>query len=164
MEWLKKIAGFAEKYRYVILVAVIGFVLMLIPSRSETAAETKQTEPTAVVQQDVAEELTQILSQLQGAGKVKVMLTVRAGESTEYQVDEDITNGETGSVRRDTVIVTDENRAQQGLIRQVNPPQYLGAIVLCEGADSAAVRLSIIEAVSKVTGLGTDKISVLKMK
>lgn len=163
MEWLKKITGFAEKFRYVILVAVVGLVLMLIPSRSETAAETKQTEPTAA-QQNVAEELTQILSQLQGAGKVKVMLTVQAGESTEYQVDEDITNGETGSVRRETVIVTDENRAQQGLIRQVNPPRYLGAIVLCEGADSAAVRLSIIEAVSKVTGLGADKISVLKMK
>ena len=164
MEWMKKITDFVGKFRYVILVAVIGLILMLIPTRSGTGSETKQTEPTVTARQDVAQELTQILSQLQGAGKVKVMLTVREGETTEYQIDEDITNGENGSVRQDTVIVTDGSRNQQGLIRQVNPPQYLGAIVLCEGADSAAVRLSIIEAVSKVTGLGTDKISVLKMK
>ena len=49
-------------------------------------------------------------------------------------------------------------------MRQENPAQYLGVIVVCEGADSPAVRLAIVEAVSDVTGLGADRISVLKMK
>ena len=40
----------------------------------------------------------------------------------------------------------------------------MGAIVVCQGGDNATVRLAIIEAVSNVTGLGADKISVLKMK
>ena len=113
---------------------------------------------------DITEELTEILCQIEGAGRVKVMLTAATGETTVYQQDEDITSGENGSIRRETVIITDSDRGQSGLVQQVNPPEYLGAIIVCEGADRAAVRLSIIEAVSKVTGLGTDRISVLKMK
>jgi stage III sporulation protein AG len=64
----------------------------------------------------------------------------------------------------DTVIITDSSRNESGLIRQVNPPVYLGAIVLCQGGDRPSVRLAIVDAVSKVTGLGADRISVLKMK
>ena len=55
-------------------------------------------------------------------------------------------------------------RKQTGLVQQVNPPTYLGAVIVCQGADSASVRLAIVEAVGSVTGLSTDKITVLKMK
>ena len=43
-------------------------------------------------------------------------------------------------------------------------PVYKGAVVVCEGADHASVKLNIVQAVSSLTGLGSDKITVLKMK
>ena len=93
------------------------------------------------------------------------MLTESMGEEIHYQTDEDQTvSADSDSCRSDTVIVTGEDRGQSGLIRKVNPPTYRGAIVVCQGADRAAVRLAIVEAVSAVTGLGADRISVLKMK
>ena len=64
----------------------------------------------------------------------------------------------------DTVIITDSERNQNGLIHQINPPSYMGAIIVCQGADDPAVKLSITEAVSKITGLKTNRISVLRMK
>lgn len=39
-----------------------------------------------------------------------------------------------------------------------------GAVVVCAGAESARVRLAVINAVSAYTGLGSDKITVMKMK
>ena len=39
-----------------------------------------------------------------------------------------------------------------------------GCVVVCEGADSPAVRLEVTNAVAAYTGLGSDKISVIKMK
>ena len=89
------------------------------------------------------------------------MLTVKTGETIVYQNDEDISGG---SIRQDTVIITDGDRVQSGLVQHIVAPEYRGAIVVCEGADKPEVRLHIIEAVASVTGLGTDKISVLKMK
>lgn len=168
MDWItlrNKAVEIVKKYRYAFLVLLIGLALMLIPSRS--GESTSQPEPTEQAQQeqpDIARQLEEILTQIQGAGKVSVMLTVASGEKTIYQSDVDLSGGEDGTSRSDTVIITDENRAEKGLVQQVNPPVYQGAVIVCQGADSASVRLAIVEAVSKVTGLSSDRISVLKMK
>ena len=39
-----------------------------------------------------------------------------------------------------------------------------GAVVVCTGADSPQVQLDVTNAVSAYTGLGSDKIRILKMK
>ena len=166
MDWLavKEKAGyFLRKYRYVLLILLVGIVLMCLPGGEEPEQERVSPEQTDGMSAppDPEERLRQILSQIEGAGKVEVLLTPLAGEETVYQTDEDLTaNGD----RMETVIITDAQRAQQGLVKQVNPPVYLGAVVVCQGADRATVRLAIVEAVANATGLGADKISVLKMK
>ena len=40
--------------------------------------------------------------------------------------------------------------------------RWTGAVVVCEGADSAAVRLELTRAVSALTGLGADRIKIVK--
>lgn len=167
MDWIslrKKSAGIICKYKYALLVLLFGLAFMLIPEigtkdlpENEITQEQTESAPSMEMQ------LTGILSQIHGAGKVQVMLSVAEGERVIYQTDQDVSGGD-GDSRSDTVIVSDGNRVQSGLIQQVNPPSYLGAIVVCQGADKPAVRLAIVEAVSKATGLGTDRISVLKMK
>lgn len=155
---------FFQKYKYVALIVLVGIVLMLIPSESGTQKDAVITADTDNIL-SLEEQLAQILSQVKGAGKVQVLLTEASGRETIYQTNEDTSQTETSSsIRISTVTVTDAQRNEQGLIRQQNPPKYLGAIVVCDGGDQATVRLAIIDALSKVTGLGSDKISVLKMK
>lgn len=157
MDILKKITDFVSKYRYVVLVLAVGVILMLLPTSSDDHTQSSDVEYAPEAEMSTAAELEEILSQIDGVGKVRVMLSVATGEYTVYQYDE---NGDS----RDTVIITDGDRAEAGLIQQMNPETYRGAIIVCQGADSATVRLSVIEAVSKVTGLSSDRISVLKMK
>ena len=151
-----------KKYRYAVMIVLLGVVLMCLPSRRENTVE-PVTESTKAedVQTGLEESLSAVLSQIKGAGKVEVLLTEAVGAETLYQSDSDTV---TDSQRLDTVIISDGNRAQSGLIRQINPPSYQGAIVVCQGADSSAVKLAIVDAVSSVTGLGADRITVLKMK
>lgn len=151
MEHVKKATDFILKYRYVLLVLAVGVVLMLLPSGTKEDANTATQETAS--QESINTHLEQILAQISGVGKVRVLVTVEAGEQTFYQSDDG-----------DTVIITDADRTQSGLVQQILPQTYLGAIIVCQGADSAAVRLSVIDAVSKVTGLSTDRITVLKMK
>ena len=159
-----KIQGVFQKYKFAVLILIAGIVLMMIPS-----PKSEETMPQAsaqkVQERSLNEELADILSQIEGAGRVQVLLTLSAGEETLYQTDEDTDlEAESSSNKSKTVIVTNTEKAQTGLIKQINPPKYLGAVILCQGADNPAVRLSIIDAVKKITGLGADKISVLKMK
>ena len=153
-----------KKYRYAAIVIVAGIFLMLLPIGEASASE--ETAPNQrEVSDSMEERLCAILSQIRGAGRVQVMLTIAQGEETVYQFDQDLTTDEGGSSsQKDTVTVTDKDRGQSGLITQVNPPRYQGALIVCQGADDPAVRLAISEAVSGLTGLGTDKIAMAKMK
>ena len=139
------------KYRYVLLVALAGLALMLFPTGPEVA------EPAATVaaEESLESRLEAILSRIDGAGEVKVLLTEDRGGEVFYQ-----TEGEDGK----TVLISGADRSESGLVRTTQPPSYRGAVVVCRGADSAAVRLAVVEAVANATGLGTDRITVLKMK
>lgn len=167
MDWLtikNKGISMISKYKFAILILVIGAILMLIPGKSAKKSVGPESQAVPVAEKSITEELTQILGQIKGVGKVQVMLTVASGEMTIYQYDEDSQTGENGSIRKQTVIVSDADRNETGIIQQIIPPKYQGAVVVCDGGDHPSVRLAIVDAVSKVTGLGSDRISVLKMK
>lgn len=167
MDWLKlktNATKLFQKYKFVILIVMIGIVLMTLPETKSTSEET-QEDISAETSYDSEERLKSILQQVRGAGRVEVMLTVASGEETIYQTDTDKSYDQNSqSDHQDTVIVTGSDRTETGLVTRIDPPVYLGAIVVCDGADDPTVRLQMVEAVSKATGLGADKISVLKMK
>lgn len=160
----EKLTDFIRQYRYVILVVALGLLLMMLPE-GETEEEPVTIETTVHETVDTQTELARILAQIQGVGKVQVMLTVSAGEQMLYEYNEDRSDSaDTTSVRRESVIITDADRNESALVQQVIPPVYQGAIIVCQGGDQPSVRLAIVEAVSDVTGLTADKITVLKMK
>ena len=152
----EKTSRWIMKYKYFALILLVGIGLMLIPGSKKE--QTQITSIPQVQEETLDKELEAILSNIKGAGRVQVMLTVASGEQVIYQTDS------SSADRQDTVIINGENRVQDGLVQQIISPTYRGAIVLCQGADSANVCLAIKEAVSKVTGLDSSKISVLKMK
>ena len=163
MDWVstrEKLLDYLKRYWYVLLILIIGLGLMALPTDDDERPEIAvlpQSQDTAL-----QEELEQILTQVRGAGKVKVLLTESSGAQTVYQTDQDSRGEDSSNVK--TVIITDADRNQNGLIYRIDPPVYLGAVIVCQGGDSAAVKLAIVEAVSSVTGLSSDRITVLKMK
>lgn len=161
-----KLGGWFKKYRYVAIVLIVGIILMLWPVSSQKEEVVYREEVARHQQEDTTTEMLEaILSQIKGAGKVKVLLTYSAGERTVYHVNEKSTSTEDSQSRDlETALVTDGNRKEEALVSQVLPPEYLGAVVVCQGAGDPSVRLAISEAVSRATGLGADKISVLIMK
>lgn len=161
---IKRITGklleLCDKYKYAILVLLIGLALLLIPNKESEPQKTETTLPVSGKQETITQEsLAEILQSIEGAGKVKVLLSMGAGEQTIYQTDTD-----EDKKSNNTIIITDSERNETGLVQQVNPASYKGAVVVCQGADSPAVRLAVTQAVSKLTGLGTDAICVLKME
>ena len=168
MEWMslsKRLPDILKKYKYAILVLAVGLVLMAIPSGTDRENTTDEAPVEIKLQTSVSQELAALLTQIEGDGKVEVMLTRASGEETVFQTDQDISMGnDTQSTCQETVMTTDTQRNQTGLIKQINPARYLGAVIVCQGADSPSVRFAVVDAVSKATGLGSDRISVLKMK
>jgi len=158
---ISQVTPVIQKYKYAVIILVIGIVLMFIPKLNNKAADQIIDKPVTVVQEDISTELERILSSVKGAGKVRIYLTTAYGSETIYQMNSDTSDTQS---KHTTVMVTASDRTQSGLIRQINPPKYQGAIVVCSGADNPSVQLAIVSAVSKATGLGANQIAVLKMK
>lgn len=169
----QKIAGCLKKYKYAFLVLLIGAALLLLPfgkKEQEQAAQPAQTEPAETdYARQTEDRLTEILLQIEGAGRVRVMLTLARGAETQYQCDtktssEQTSAGTQTTQERKTVILSQGSAYDEAAISSVIYPQFQGALIVSEGADNAAVRWNILCAVSALTGLGADRITVVKMK
>lgn len=155
-----KLQALVQKYKYALIILVIGLVLMLIPGQEAEASDESVEEAAVQETEDLESRLEELLRQINGAGEVRVLLTVESGEEVVYQTN---FNSSESQQSEDTVIVDNSDRAESALVRVIQSAVYRGAVVACQGADSAAVRLAIVEAVSCATGLRSDQISVVKM-
>lgn len=165
LKYVTKAIDIIKKYKFFLLMITVGVLLMMIPQDEKQPL----ASPTQVVDDEdtlsVEERLSAILSKMEGAGKTTVLLTEAKGEQILYQTDDSESIAENVSDRRtETVLVNNSDRTEAGLVRQRIPPVYLGAVILCQGAGRAEVRLRIVEAVMSATGLTSDKITVLEMK
>ncbi len=161
---VEKAVALLKKYKYVSLVLLIGIVLLMIPSGKKEAPEptVERTDEEYIAQ--IEERLCDMLSNIDGAGKVRLMLTPQYGSRTEYHSDlHTDQDADSASEDRKTVILSTGSAYDKAAVSAVRYPQFLGALVVCQGAQNPAVKLDIVSAVSALTGLGTDRITVVKM-
>ena len=175
-ETVKRQVQRLERFKYPLLILALGLVLLAIPGKEETGQPAEETPAAAAVQepestqlQDLEEKLSRVLSSMEGAGRVEVILRYAAGPRTVYQTDStqevsEDTEGKTTAITVQTVLAAAGGSADAPLTVQTMSPSFEGAVVAAEGADSAAVKLDLVNAVSSLTGLGAGDITVIKMK
>ena len=150
-----------KKYQYVLLVMAVGTALLFLPTGDRPAPHTEEPdrEEGAVFDLEAFEEkLEHTLSQIEGAGEAKVVLTLDGGSRQVLARNQD-RDGEGGG--SNTVVTVGKGSGQQDVVPlQTVAPEVRGALVVCPGGGNAQVRLKLIEAVSALTGLGSDRISV----
>ena len=149
------------KYKYAIVILLIGAIMIKAPfEKEQVVQETISVEE----QQTLQEQMEDILSCIHGAGDVKVLLSKQSGMEHTYQEDKQIKRlSDSEEVQTQTVLLKD-SAGQTPLEIVCTYPTYRGAVILCQGADKPSVKLAIVQAVASLTGLGSDHISVIKMK
>ena len=154
-----------DQYKYVLIVIVAGIILLLWPTgeREQNIAADGTPNVRETFDLDALEEkLSRTLSKVEGAGKVTVTLTVKSGMEQVLASDRTTSVSERGnSVEEETVLINSGGGQETVLLTQ-KYPTFQGALVVCEGGDNAEIRLLMTQAVSALTGLGTDRITVCK--
>lgn len=150
-----------ERYKYILLVVLAGVFLLLLPDgQGEGTIHTQ--EPQQEEQFDLEQmekKLERVLGQVQGAGEVTVMLTLRESARQVLARDTEVSEQEQRST---AVIVSKGSGVQQTVPLQSIYPKYQGALVVCTGGGDARVKLELLEAVRALTGLSAEKISICK--
>ena len=127
---------------------------------------------------DLEEKLEKILSNISGAGNVKVMITYSESSTTQPIYDENyketntVENDDSGGTRsisetdnqKQIVFKQNSDGSKEPVTKSVISPKIEGAIITAQGANNATVKSNIIQAVEAATGLATHKIQVFEMK
>ena len=122
------------------------------------------------------EKLTEVLSKLDGAGAVEVVITLEASEEKIVEKDVPVVRSNTeetdssGGTRiisnvdmgESTVFSNVDNESAPYVIKTLSP-QIEGVVVLAEGAGNGTVSLNISEAVQVLFDIEAHKIKVMKM-
>jgi len=64
--------------------------------------------------------------------------------------------------RSSETVLVDGGSGEETVVTKQVYPLYRGALVVCQGGDRAEVQLAVIQAVSVLTGLSSDRIAVAK--
>ncbi len=164
------VSGF-DKYKYILLICVVGTILVFIPVNKNASYE-KEEEVTAVTEEFDVGELESlaesIFSEIEGVGKVKVKITVKSGFEKKYLYDvkENYSRSETSysaNTEKELVRISNGNK-QEPIAVKIYYPELKGAVIVCEGGDNAKIKLELTQAMKSLTGITADNIVVAKMK
>ncbi len=159
---LKTVKNFFEQNKkakiYIVLAVAAAFVLFLFSNgsgatQSSSVSTGTKAEFDKKYEEEITKELIKILSQINGVGKVSVMLTM---ESTPVYVYSEDTQKTEDNLKTETVIISNK----EALIKQVKTPQVAGVLVVCAGGDNIVVKERVINAVSTVLNISSSKVYV----
>ena len=168
VEYVNKLSWKPEllkKYRYPALILALGLLFLLFPAgqkKTEQVQTAAQTEE-AFDLETFTEEAEAMLSQLQGAGKVRLLLTLEDDGQREYLMNRSVSRTEGSVQREDQAVLTSRDGDQLPVTVSRTYPRFRGALVVC-GEASPTLILRIKEAISGLTGLGMDRITVLSSR
>ncbi|MBO5152730.1 MAG: stage III sporulation protein AG [Eubacterium sp.] len=184
MKWDWKKLNFKDKNTWLIL-GIVGVLLLVIAmpvdrseqkdpegaqaqqSASETAAQTGQEtadDTTAALEK----RLEETLSLIDGAGKVRVMITLK--DTGEKVVEKDVTRrtdagaGGTGnSDMSQSSVYEKEGSTETPYVSNEMTPQVEGVLVVAQGGGNSLVKQNILQSVMALFPLEAHKITIVKM-
>ncbi len=152
----------------VVALGILGMGCILLSSfiddNEETAAETQSAAETPEEYRlRMQEDLTELLSSVEGVGQVQVLITVKGSEEYHYATEGSslITDEQ---VKNSSAYVTiGGSSKEQALIESITNPAITGVVIACEGGDRSSVQESVYHAVSVACGISTAQIYVTKL-
>ncbi len=153
-EFLKKEKN--KKLVYVIL--IIGVILLSLPS----FLPQKEAEPSreTVVNERLEERLSNIISEISGVGKVKVMITYKSTSEKRVAKDKNTRNSANEIYEEEKNVLLGSGSEQKPFITREEMPKILGVAVVAEGGGRDDVKAEISRAVRALTGVSANNIAV----
>ncbi len=151
---------------FAIIVLFIGELVTQLPEESEVTSVSHVNSSDYI--KSTEKQLQQILEEIEGAGDVKVMITLENTFENVYAKAYENQNkkGENTSednIKESYVMVKNGSNTEDCLILKVYEPKVKGVAVVCSGADNLNVKKAVTETVCALFDISSAKVSVTKM-
>lgn len=109
---------------------------------------------------DLERKLSKILSDVSGAGKVRVMLSVESGMETVTAMETVVTQTADKTVTITSPVIV----GGKTVVLKEMYPKITGVLIVASGADSIKVRLELLKATSSVLSIDEKIVEIYTMK
>ena len=155
-----------SKKNIIIVIAVIGILCIALSEINFSGSEKKDAsneENYADYVDSLNNELTELISSIDGVGDCRVMITLEQTDESVFakNTDESSQNGNF-SKKSEYVLYENANNDEPILVKRYFPKVY-GVVIVCQGGDDTAVRERVISSVSALYDIPYSKISVSKL-
>ena len=168
IDFLKEKIGKEKLLRIALISGVAGMIIILVsdfvPFDESDNRKAGYTD-ISLYKEETENEIEEILSKIQGVGRVEVMITFSGTE--EYIFAEEIKASKSdkfSSQMQNEFVLIEKNGEKEALVSKVNNPEISGVVVVCDGGYSDKVCESVYKTVSTVLGIPTKNIYVTKLK
>jgi len=174
---LKTLWG-SKRTEILIILAAAAVMLILLPdlncTRTQKPAE--YSDPAETYARQLESKLTQVISAVDGAGEVQVMVTLRNGVEYIY-ASEDATSTDSSATtdssgrqssderedRQSSYIIIDTDSGEQALVRTEMMPTVSGVVVVCRGADDPEVSRRILDVVTTALDISPKRVCITQL-
>lgn len=157
----------------IIFAGILGIALIFISSfigNKNESTEEPVSESAATAEEyaeKLEDDLEKIISNIDGAGKTSILITIDREIESVYQTDTDTetksdSENSQQSNKSTTVIIKGKNSTEEPIKVTEIMPKIKGVLVVCDGADSSVVKQNIIDSVRTVLGVASSRVSVQK--
>lgn len=155
-----------KKLLFIILLGLSGMVLLLFSGSSDRSVKEEKTENTDVYEtaEKIEKELEELLRTVDGAGKVKVMVTLDCLEERSAAKNTESESSDSSSDTNEEYVLIDSDNGTDGLILKTTAPVIRGVGISCQGAVSPTVKQELTRLTSAALGVPVNRIWVTKMK
>lgn len=153
-----------KKLLFIIVLGFSGMLLLLFSGNGKTEVTSKEkSSDIAVVEKSIEEKLSSLIKTVEGAGRVKVIVTVDCLEERTVAINTETESGENKAEYKSEYVIIENSGDSQGLLLKITAPVIRGVGITCEGAETASVKQEIIRLVSASLGVPVNRIWVTKM-
>lgn len=172
IETISKKMNISKKSAIVLIIGVVAVIMLVITELMPDGEISKNSDKSLNIEennceryeQDVENRLCTLISQIDGAGSVKVMVTLESTNESVYAKKEKGTANEGGTTYDNDYIIVKSDNGEDGILIKVTRPEIRGVAVVCTGGNSAVVRQNITDTVSAVLGISSARVNVTAMK
>lgn len=163
LQWNRWFASLtATKRRLLLGGLLLGMILLIFGSfPAGQTAKPSPAEDLAAYTAQLEERTAILLRQIDGAGKVSVMISLDQGTTTRYQTNRTEKQREGNAEQEETVVLYEQDGEEEALIQTKLQPTVRGVAVICEGARQPAVEAAVLQTVTKLFSLTTAQVSVV---
>lgn len=169
---LATLFGLFKNKRGIAVAFVAALAVLLLLSSEGTGEKTGTKSEVSVSAEEytknLEKKLEKLLSGIEGAGKVEVMISLESCYENVYLVEnseEEKREGDSSSLKKEEEYVTLKKGTgyEECVVVKVYEPKVKGVAVTAEGADSAAVKKALTDTVCAVFSVSSTRVSVEKL-